>query len=65
MYEVVLKPKHPTGVYHRAGMVFSHAMPVMMDKVPDAVKKDAWLVVKEVEDPKRKAAGSSAKAADK
>lgn len=50
MYEIRLKPGHPTGVYHRAGMIFHPIEPVMMEKVPDAVMNDAWLIVSEAPD---------------
>ena len=48
MFEVSLKPRHPTGVYHRAGIEFSRSAPVLLEKVPKAVQDDPWLVVKEV-----------------
>lgn len=52
MYEIKLKPGHPTGTYHRAGMTFT-AEPVRMEKVPEAVAKDPWLIVSKIEEPKK------------
>ena len=49
MFEVKLKPGHPTGTYRRAGMEFTPE-PVKMDKVPAAVAKDPWLVVTQIEE---------------
>lgn len=49
MYEIRLKPGHPTGVYHRAGIEFSISSPTFLEKVPDAVMKDFWLIVSECE----------------
>ena len=50
MYEIRLKPGHPTGVYHRAGIEFSISSPTFLEKVPDAVMNDAWLIVSEAPD---------------
>ena len=49
MFEVRLKPGHPTGTYHRAGMTFP-SEPVKLEKVPPAVAKDPWLIVTEVKE---------------
>jgi len=51
MFSVALKPGHPTGVRHRAGLVFSASAPTLLETVPDAVRKDSWLVVSEVAEP--------------
>lgn len=47
-FAVRVRTGHPTGVYRRAGMQFSGFADVFMDEVPDAIKNDDWLVVKEV-----------------
>jgi hypothetical protein len=44
-YEIRLKPGHPTGIYHRAGLEFSASTPTYLEEVPDAVANDAWLIV--------------------
>ena len=51
MFEVKLRPSHPTGVYHRAGKQFNKLTPVTMDVVPRAIKDDPNLIVKEQEKP--------------
>ena len=51
MFEVRLKPGHPTGTYHRAGREFT-SEPVKMELVPATVAKDPWLVVTRIEDKK-------------
>lgn len=53
MYEVKVKPGHPAGIFRRAGMTFT-AEPVKLDKVPEAVVKEPWLIVTEIEAPKKK-----------
>ena len=53
MFEVRLKPSHSTGKYRRAGMVFT-AEPVKMEKVPEAVAKDPWLIVVEIKEEVQK-----------
>ena len=53
MFEVRLKPGHPTGIYHRAGIEFSASAPTVLEQVPKAVRKDPWLIVKEVEEKKK------------
>lgn len=50
-YEVRLKPGHPSGMYHRAGLTFSASAPTRMDEVPAAVATDPWLIVSEVPSP--------------
>jgi hypothetical protein len=81
MYEVTLKPSHPTGVYHRAGMEFTKSGPVELDaeaaaavhtKKPRAtvlelLQKDDWLIVKEVEkkDPPKDGGKDDGKGKDK
>jgi len=52
MFEVRLKQRHPTGVRHRAGMVFSKEA-VQMEIVPKSVREDDWLVVTRLPEPKR------------
>lgn len=47
MFEVVLKPGHPTGVYHRAGQEFNKTTPVKMATVPKAIAEDPNLQVTE------------------
>lgn len=47
-YEVRLKPGHPTGVYHRAGLTFSRGEPTLLTEVSEAIKNDGWLIVTEV-----------------
>ena len=64
MHEVTLKQGHPTGVYHRAGMEFTRAAPVRMQKVPEAVAKDPWLVVTEVAEPEKPRGRGSRAASD-
>jgi len=49
MFEVRLKPGHPTGTYRRAGMEFT-AAPVKLGSVPAAVAKDPWLLVTEIQE---------------
>ena len=51
MFSVLLKPSHPTGVYHRAGMEFTRGAAVLMETVPEAIEKDEWLVVTKVAEP--------------
>jgi len=48
MFEVILKTHHPIGTYHRAGLEFNRNTPVRLETVPDAVRKDPWLVVTRV-----------------
>ena len=55
VFEVTLKPGHPTGTYRRGGHVFHASQPTVLEKVPDAVKEDSWLVVKPIDAPKTKA----------
>ena len=45
MFSVTVKPGHPTGVRHRAGLAFSASGPTLLETVPDAVVKDTWLIV--------------------
>ena len=45
MFEVRLKPGHPTGTFRRAGIVFT-TTPQRFEKVSDAVINDPWLEVK-------------------
>ncbi len=45
MFEVRLKPGHPTGVYHRGGKIFTKGEIVKMNIVPTVVGKDPWLIV--------------------
>ena len=54
MFEVRLKPGHPTGVYHRGGIEFTASAPVQLEKAPKAVREDSWLVVTEVKEEKKK-----------
>lgn len=54
-YEVRLKPGHPSGVYHRAGLIFSASGPTLLDAVPEAVAIDPWLIVTAVEAEEQKA----------
>jgi hypothetical protein len=49
MFEIKLRPSHPTGVYHRAGKEFNKTTPVQMAKVPKAIEDDPNLIVKEAE----------------
>lgn len=51
MYEVTLKPGHPSGVYHRSGRAFT-AEPAYLseEEITDAIRDDIWLNVKEVEE---------------
>lgn len=46
-YAVHLKPGHPTGVYHRAGLTFCRSEPTLLTEVPEEVKNDLWLIVTE------------------
>lgn len=46
-YAVVVSPRHPTGVYHRAGLTFSRGEPTLLTEVPEAIKNDGWLIVTE------------------
>jgi len=48
MFSVALKPGHPTGVRHRAGLVFSASAPTLLEEIPEAVRADAWLIVTDV-----------------
>lgn len=43
LYAIRLKPGHPTGVYHRAGLAFSASSPTYLETVPAAVANDPWL----------------------
>lgn len=45
MFEVRLKAGHPTGTYHRAGLVFHAGEATRLEKLPKDVKEDAWLTV--------------------
>ena len=58
MFSVLLKHGHPTGVYHRAGLVFSASAPTLLETVPDAVRKDPWLSVSDA-DPNAIAAAAA------
>lgn len=49
MFKVTLKRGHPTGTYRRAGIEFTSSAPVILPEVPEAVAKDSWLTVTEVE----------------
>lgn len=53
MFEVRLKPGHPTGTYRRAGREFTDE-PVKMELVPPAVAKDPWLIVTEIKAEQKK-----------
>jgi hypothetical protein len=45
LFTVRLKPGHPTGVYHRAGIMFTATAPTVLDTVPVEVTYDPWLLV--------------------
>lgn len=47
-YLISLKPGHPTGTMQRAGIKVSENEPVEVDKVPEAIEKDPWFVVKKI-----------------
>lgn len=49
IYEIRLKPGHPTGEYRRSGLTFTVTGVVRLDEVPDAVRDDPWLIVSAVE----------------
>lgn len=49
VYDVRVKPGHPTGAYRRAGLVFSVHDAVRLDEVPDEIRTDPWLIVTEAE----------------
>ena len=38
MFTVILKPSHPLGVYHRAGMEFSRGAAVEMEDIPAVLR---------------------------
>jgi len=61
MFQVNLKPGHPTGVYHRAGLEFTASGPVELEEVPEAVRKDPWLIVTEGKGEKDTAEKKAAK----
>jgi hypothetical protein len=48
-YDVRLKPGHPTGEFHRAGLTFSVNGAVRLDVLPEAVRMEPWLIVSEVD----------------
>ena len=50
MFEVTLKPGHPTGSYRRAGIHFTASEPVVLETLPEAVEIDPWLIVKEIDE---------------
>lgn len=54
MFEVKLKPGHPTGTYHRGGCVFSANAPIRLEQINKEIAKDPWLVVSKIEDAKAK-----------
>jgi len=58
MFEVRVKPGHPSGTYRRAGKVFTTTAAVLLDEVPDVIRNDPWLVVTEADPAKAKAAAS-------
>ena len=39
---IKLKAGHPAGTMQRAGIRVGRNAPIIMDKVPDAIKKDVW-----------------------
>ena len=45
MFEVKLKPGHPTGLYHRAGIEFSAGGPTFLEEVSEDLVRDRWLIV--------------------
>lgn len=45
MYEVRLKPGHPSGVYRRAGGVFHRGSPTYVEFPIPALVNDPWLIV--------------------
>lgn len=49
MFEVRLKPGHPTGVYHRGGHIFSASAPTRMEQINKEIAKDPWLIVNNLE----------------
>lgn len=53
MYEVRLKPGHPTGTYHRGGEAFTKE-PILLEEVSDVIARDPWLLVSEVREVGRK-----------
>lgn len=68
MFEVKLKPGHPTGQYTRGGVTFTTRLvttivqdPVRLteDQITEEMKTDAWLEISEVkEEPKDRRLGS-------
>lgn len=68
MYEVRLKPGHPTGSYRRGGEVFSTGEVKYFEEVPEVIANDPLLEVTEEaeaekrdeEDAKQKAAAKAA-----
>lgn len=48
MYEVRLKPGHPTGIFRRAGKVFTTNEPVKMNKIPPEIGNDPSLQIIEI-----------------
>ncbi len=53
MFEVKVKPGHPTGIRNRDGKTFTANGVVRLRKVSDAIKNDPWLIVTEAEDEKK------------
>jgi hypothetical protein len=49
MFEIKLRPSHPTGVYHRGGIEFNKTVPVKMANVSHEIKADPNLIVKEAD----------------
>ena len=51
IFEVIVKPSHPTGTYNRAGLSFAKTAPTKLEdpapKLLKTLQADPWLIVSE------------------